>query len=219
MKHILFWLLFLAPFSIFSQVEAYGGSEGTSTMPISISYYGNLMSHPGIKLGMERGIYFLSKTKGRSESPKTIHKLLFVAPSVAFYVHPGSHSGLLPAVDIGWRRYSPKLFFREFSVGLGYFRKFNAGETWEVNDAGNAEYIGGTSRGYFAPSVSLATGKAFSLSGNGSLAVFLKANTNFVTGYSAGIVFEYSAEIGVRVVPGFGFRQGKMSIKTKNNTR
>jgi hypothetical protein len=176
--------------------------------PMNISYYGNFATHPGIKLGFDWNLLLIEKSKEKSRRTKIKRKLLFVAPSLAFYTHPKSHTGLLLSTDLGWRRYTTKLFYSEIGLGVGYLRKFNSGETWEIDADGNATSSRGTSRGYFAPSLSLGLGQHFSTKSNVNFDIFMKLNTNFILGYSAAWVPELSTEIGVRFSPNFGIKRG-----------
>lgn len=176
--------------------------------PINASYYGNLATHPGIKLGFDWNLLLIQKSKEKKRRTKLKQKLLFVTPSLSFYTHPKSHSGLLLSTDLGWRRYTTKLFYSEVGMGVGYLRKFNLGETWEISEDGSATSSRGTSRGYFAPSLSFAIGQHFSTKSNVQFDIFTKLNTNIILGYNAGWVPELSAEIGIRLSPKFGIKRG-----------
>lgn len=177
-------------------------------MPISVSYYGNLITHPGIKIAIDKNLFAIEKLKPKKN--KTVVKLLYAQPNVSFYAHPKSHSGLLVALDLGWRRYGNRLFYTDIAIGAGYLRRFNLGETYVVDaDGVVTEAKKGTSRGYFTPSASFAFGKAFNTKQEKNFSIFTRVNSNFVIGYSAGTNVELSIELGARIPFEFGIKHGE----------
>ncbi len=189
--------------------------------PVFISYYGNLAIHPGVKAGFNWNLFLLEKTKEKKKVIKTKRKLLYVAPSLAWYIHPRSNQGLIIKTDLDWRMYAKRLSFTELGIGAGYFRKFNAGETWEVDDQGTVTNEGGTSRGYFDASLSFAYGRQFSGKKGRPVTGYLKANSDFLVGYNAAFVPEFSLELGVMFTPGWSIKRGNVKTKaiTKNKTK
>ena len=183
--------------------------------PMSVSYYGNFATHPGIKLGMDWNLLMVEKTKEKRKKIKTIRKLLLVTPSIAFYHHKASHQGLILATDLAWRRYGKKLLYKEVSLGMGYFRRFNAGETWEVVGDGVVTNIGNTSRGYFSPSLSFGIGKRFMLQEQTPAAIFSRLNINGLVNYNASTIAELSLELGVRMTLSKGIKRGEVKTITK----
>lgn len=183
--------------------------------PVSISYYGNFVTHPGVKVGFDWNLFLVEKTKQKKTTTRTIRNLYLISPSVAFYSQKGSHLGLVVMADFAWRHYTKKLFFTETSLGLGYFRKFNSGETWVENEDGSVSNIGNTSRGYFTPSVSFAFGKQFRLKSDQSIEVFTKVNTNLLMDYNTSVVPEFSLELGARMAMNWGVKRGDVKKKIK----
>lgn len=182
--------------------------------PWSVSYFGELIAHPGFRISTDLALFQLNKTTPKKKRTKYVRKLLTLSPNIAFYNHADSHSALIPAAELSWRRYSKSLFYFEKAVGLGAMMRFNAGDTWQVASDGKAERIGTTSRTYFAPSISLGAGKH--IPGESvSTAIFLKANTNFVTGYAGGSIVEYSAELGARFYFQGGVKVKAHEVKSK----
>lgn len=216
-------LLLLLPFGIFTQEQNKKVFNKELKLnqyaPMYVSYYGNFITHPGIKLGFDWNLFMIEKTKENRKQIKTIRKILLVTPNIAFYSHKASHKGLFLSTDLAWRRYSKNLFYSEISLGIGYFRKFNSGETWEMNDDGTVTNIGGTSRGYFAPSVSFAFGKHFTLKNATPISVFTKLNTNAINGYNATTVPEFSLELGARITFNWGIVRGEIKTITKRKER
>ena len=183
--------------------------------PMYVSYYGNFITHPGVKLGFDWNLLMIEKTKEKKKRIKTIRKILLVTPSIAYYSHKASHKGLIISTDLAWRRYCKRMFYREVSLGIGYFRKFNSGETWETIDAARVTNINSSSSGYFAPSISFAFGKRFTVKKAMPISVFTKLNTNVLSGYNACAVAEFSLELGARMTLDWGINRGEIKTITK----
>ncbi|UTW62767.1 hypothetical protein KFE98_01020 [bacterium SCSIO 12741] len=179
-------------------------SAEREALPWRISYYGNFLTHPGIKLGMDWHLIHVNKEKIRGEKTKNIHKYLMVTPSIAFYTHPQSHKGLLIAADLQWNRYGKRGFYTGVSAGIGYYTKFNSGETLEVSTDGSVKSKSVSSRGYFTPSIGGELGQRFKLSQEQKLDVFTRMNGHFLLGYNSGWVPELAWELGIRYAPFFG---------------
>ena len=186
--------------------------------PFSLSYFGNIGINPGIKAGFEYSLYLKEKTKEKKRKIKTIRKNLILAPSISFYSHKDSHKGLLINGDLIWRRYTKRLYISDISIGLGYFRKFNSGITYEVTPSG-VEEIGSSSRGYFSPSLGYSFGKRFTLKESIPTDIFLRSTYHIYLNQSASIGNDMSIELGIRMSLPFGINQGKFITKIKNKTK
>lgn len=183
--------------------------------PLSVSYYGNLVTHPGLKIGMDWNLLLVEKTKEKRKKIKTIRKVLLVSPSIAWYRQKQSHTGLLLSADLQWRRYTKRLFFTELGFGLGTFHKFNAGETWAVKSDGSIKQKKLTSRVYFTPALSFGYGKRLLVANELPLDVYTRLNGNILVGYNAGAVPELSFELGARLTPNWGIKNTAVKTITK----
>ncbi len=184
-------------------------------LPWSISYYGNLVTHPGFKIGMDWHLLRIDKEKTRRSKTKNISKFLLVTPSVAYYFHPKSHTGLLVAADLQWRKYGNRGFYTAASLGLGYYTKFNSGETLEVSSDGSVTSKSVSSRGYFTPSIGGELGQRIRWGDNQRLDLFSRLNAHLLLGYNSGWVSELSWELGVRYAPSFGPKRNSCKTLTK----
>ena len=182
--------------------------------PLYVSYYGNYVTHPGLKVGFDWNLMTIEKTKEKKNQIKTIRYLFLATPSVAFFNLSETYNALVVSGDISWRRYDKRLFYEEIGVGLGYYTLFNIGDTWETNADGTVSNTGSSSNGYLAPSVSFALGQRFMLKNQTPMEVFTKFNTNFLMNYNASTIAEISLELGVRLNLNWGIRTGE--VKTKN---
>jgi hypothetical protein len=172
-----------------------------SRTPLGISYYGNVIVNPGVKVFTEWNLLAIqkNKVKRRKQKEKPIRKLLYLQPSLSYYYHKRSHSAFQLSMDLGWRRYRPKLFYTDMAFGLGYMRRFNIGDTYIADDQGNiTNQKNATSRGYFVPNFSFAVGKHLQLKNNNGLSVFTRINGYLMLNYNSGFVPDASIEFGVK---------------------
>lgn len=217
MKIYVFGIFLFYCFSATGQVKVFNKDFNLSEKtPLFASYYGNIGVHPGVKLGFDYALIFKEKTKAKKRKTKTIRKVLFVSPSIAFYSHKNSNKGLFISSDLLWRRYTKRLYITELGVGIGYYRRFNSGKTYEVTSSGVRE-LGITSRGYFSPSVSYSFGKRFLIREMIPTEVFLRSNYNVILNYNSSVGSEISLELGIRMSFKYGIKQGKVKtiIKSK----
>lgn len=205
MKKLFWGLLGLIPACLWAQPAGLAGGSSSAdarTIPISVSYFGNWGTHPGLKVEGEWLWAISSTSKQKNERVKIRRKEVFSGLSVAGYAHPGTQFGLIPGLNLGGRLLGGKGGFGEVSIGANYYALFNQGETWELDEQGNAVNLGQTARGYFAPSLSLGGGKAFGLSDHMSAGLFARVNSHFLMDYNTGILPQLSLEIGIRLLPG-----------------
>ena len=190
--------------------------QPSSYVPISVSYYGNMITHPGVKLAVDYPAFGFTKFKAKRRKTKEINKLIYLQPSVAYFVQPQTFSGLLLAADVGLRRYNTKLYFTDAAMGIGYMWRFNHGETWQLDDNGDGHKKNiVSSKGYFAPGLSFGFGKLWIRENKNAISVFSRINSNFLFEYSAGILIEGSLEIGVKINPSFGLKAEPIQTKVK----
>ena len=172
-----------------------------SKVPLSFSYYGNMLVNKGFKLSGDWICLEIKKTKIKKKRTKVLYKGLYVTPNLFYYKHIKSHDGLQIGLDLLWRRSNSKGWYRELGSGYGYMRIYNVGETYTINSDGTSiishKY---KSRGYFTENFSFAIGRKIQLQKNSSLSPFLRLNTGFVYSYNSSILVNLSLELGVRFV-------------------
>ncbi len=196
LKRVLSILLFFFIFKVNSQIDT-----TVSKVPLSFSYYGNMLVNTGLKLSGDWICLEIKKTKIKKKGKKILYKGLYIAPNLFYYEHIKSHDGLQVGLDLLWRRANSKGWFRELGSGCGYMRIYNVGETYTINSDGTSiishKY---KSRGYFTENFSFATGRKINLQNSSLVTPFLRLNTGFVYNYNSSILINLSLELGVRFV-------------------
>jgi len=127
-KNILLLVLLLTGYSVYGQDK--------KNIPINISYYGETLIHPGIEIGYEN----------------TFFKSFNFTVGIGTYIHQRNHVGLFVNTGINWRHTFPIGYSMEFGLGLGYLHTWeHGGDTYIVNDSGNASVKPKHGRPHFMP--------------------------------------------------------------------
>lgn len=200
MKRIkLYILLYVLGFGFTNYAQSVAFKE----LPIHISYYGDNGIHPGLKLGTS--VEFWSKEKSKvyrlnfmntKYGNKTKFRSLNVDYNLGFYSHANNHTGLFTNIGTSYLRVKERkgrVFGASFEIG--YLRRFNKFETFELNSEG--EIIENTLAGNNAILISLAPlfGKEFKLSNN-KVRLFVKPILQMVK-YNEKMQPNASLEIGM----------------------
>lgn len=198
MKKYAIILLSFICFSLSAQETAQRKTQAT------IAYWGYNIFHPGLKIGAQHELKNWDKSK---KGMKVKRKTLFLHPEIGLYRQKRNHTGLLLNTNIGLETSKDtQLFFTTVSMGLGYFRHFNSGITYIMNDDGTVSQKKWASRGYFLPTLNVGYGQ--------NLPSFSWFNT-FTVGskikYNTGSSLELFFEAGVKV----HLFQGKRSTNDK----
>ncbi|MBC8155882.1 MAG: hypothetical protein H7Z72_23585 [Bacteroidetes bacterium] len=113
---------------------------------ITISYFGDALTHPGAVVSVEQSIL-----PGR-------YQLVFCV-NVGGYVHKRNHTALFTNLQIGQRYRFNSGFYVEQYVGLGYFRSYLNGDgIYEVSNGGAVSRASNGGQGYRMPMVSVGVG-------------------------------------------------------------
>lgn len=129
---------------------------------VSVSYFGDMIFHPGVRLGGELG---LAEAGG--------HRL-FLGANLGAYHHRGYQTALLADVELGYRYTFTGGFFLEGRAGAGYLHGFLAGTTWEPDGNGGFDPVAAAGNGAFMPTASAGLGFDWSRRGAAPVAVFLR---------------------------------------------
>jgi len=157
MKNIILILLFL------STLEAVGQEQAGSKINISIGYYGETITHPGLIAGIEYTPVVLGKYQ------------MILALNAGGYVHKRNNTSFFVRGQWGQRiTFNNGLFIEQF-LGLGYLHQFtHGGELYEVLPNGSIVETPDRGRPNIMPSVTLGLGYDFSKKGIANLSIFLR---------------------------------------------
>lgn len=177
--------------------DNYYGDSGIRTLPLRVSYFGVLLTHPGIKIGSEYPLLKSEKYKIKNEKLKIKTSQLLVSPNFGFYYHKRNQIGIFINAEIAYQKIHYCSFLWEIALGAGYLRTFLPNTTYRVDNQGHVKKVLLAGSNYFMPSFSMAVGKRFVKKSNRHLSLFFRPTIFFYLPYNTNkypapnIVFEF----------------------------
>lgn len=175
----------------------FAAAQISSPEAISVSYMGEMITHPGIRLAVNYDLKSWDKKKvKKSGSEKMIRKSIDLSPSVGFFYHRRYQTGLFVLPEISFSRSADRKSHFSTGIGLGYMRTF-VPNTFEVLETGEVEKtIAG--HHYFLANYFLSFGRTVHLPSGTSANIFIKpqfmiAMPNFPNG-----VGYFALELGIK---------------------
>lgn len=129
---------------------------------VSLAYWGELMTHPGIKASVDYPLLETVKEKTRGNKFISNRHQFIGGTELGFYQHKQNHKGLLIGITSAYRYERKKqregknarIFRTDLSIGAGYYRYFLAGTTYQIQDNEIiAQNLGGSNS--FMPSAAI----------------------------------------------------------------
>lgn len=129
-----------------------GYGQWLNNLTYNTAYYGENLTHPGIKIGAEH-VYKYKMKEGRKfvrtdREEFTEHVMerrpfrqKGVRANVGFYFHRYNHTGFSVSAEIVKRRITRRKWTREFTAGLGYLRNMYFVPVYEVSDEGEVTKV------------------------------------------------------------------------------
>lgn len=137
-------LLILSPYKTVMAQQT--GALPAYKTGVSVSYFGDLITHPGAVVSVEQSIL-----PGRYQ--------LVGSLNLGGYIHKRNHTALFTNLQIGQRYRFRSGFYLEQFVGLGYFRSYLNGDgIYEVSSTGVASQAANPGRGYVMPIINVGAG-------------------------------------------------------------
>lgn len=174
-------------------------SFSDNSIPINISYYGNFLIDPGLKVGIERPFLTIQKTKNKKNGTLRVNKHQFFNTLNLgyYYTKEHNHTWFLNT-ELGYRKTRKSGFKTEVLLGVGYLRTFLTDETYEVDNSGNPSLIKNAGSNYFMPSLAFAIGYDNSIKHpNFPLAVSFRPNMFFQYPYNSSLLTHIAIEINL----------------------
>ncbi len=163
---------------------------------VSISYYGEIITHPGLKINTDFNVKNWDKVRNtKKNSEKTVNKSLIISPSLGVYYHKRYQTGLFLMPELKYKRLNPKGMFYEFGIGAGYLRTLIP-NTYEVSENGVVEKVP-AGNNYFSTNYFIAFGKDLKINKNLPLAYFIKPQFMFAVPNFPGGTSYFALELGI----------------------
>ncbi len=177
-------------FLFMSLTVAHG--QGLRPQSISASYFGEMITHPGLKLGAH---YSLSSWEKTRKNGVTVNKGIQVSPTIGFFYHRRYQTGLFVMPEIAYTRRNAKGHYFEVGAGFGYLRTF-VPNTYQVSASGE---VSKTSAGhnYFSGNLFLTFGKNLEPLTKLPMDVFLKPQWMYAVPNFPNSVSYFALELGL----------------------
>jgi hypothetical protein len=160
---------------------------------IKLSYYGESITHYGLRGGYES----VFRTKSTDRKMGTVTKNLLYSGNIALYRHPHNHIGIILSPELEWRRNARKGRFIEVALAPSLFRYFYEGKTFEINESGNLERVKLAGRTTFLPTLSFGFGRDMSVNRNMPISWYSRINAMRQFPYNASSLTRVSIELGI----------------------
>lgn len=184
------YILLLFVFFCFTK-HSIAQKQDKNPFALSISYFGNNIFRPGLKLAIHP---FPWGNPAVEERPKRFQFLH--TTSIGFFSTPKTNTSIFATTEPGMRLSTRGGFRFEGFLGAGYMRIFNSGTTYEVSETG-IEKVPLASRGYFLAHLTLGIGKDLYPKRGLPMAWYIRPSFYLLTPYNAGINVLVNFELGV----------------------
>ena len=183
------------------------------------AYFGELATHPGIKVGVNYPFGHRLKVKEKLKPYKGPYQLLkkhqwVAGGNLIFYHQPHNHNGFLVNAELGRRRIKHKSFRRtrytlwEIDLGVGYYHYLLTGTTFRPTNGGFESSRGQGSA--LMPSLSFSWGRSLRSAKPKAGFIYVKINTLYEVPFGTGFQMRLGLESGVV----FPFSQTKTPVST-----
>lgn len=126
------------------------GLTDTGKFTVSVSYFGEMIAHPGIKVGLGYSLYSNDWYE------------LNISTNLGFYLHRNNYRGLLLSLETGNRFTSNFGLFGDFDLGIGYLHTWTDGRTYNRSKDGEIKELRNPGYPHFLLIGSLGPGWNFS---------------------------------------------------------
>lgn len=132
-----------------------GVTNGVSAQNLRLAYFGETITHYGLRGGME---YNLRHTEKSKPNGRVATNDLYFGLTLSAYRHPHNHIGLILAPELGWRHTGRRGGIIQAALSPGLFRSIYEGKTWQTDENGGLERVRFAGQWGFMPGASVGFG-------------------------------------------------------------
>lgn len=144
---------------------------------VRLSYFGENVTHYGIRGGLEYALHHSEKPKDHSSIQ---HDLSFSIHLTVFR-HPNNHVGVILSPELGWRRTGKRGGIVQAAVSTGLIRSIYEAKTYKTDDQGGFQQVTLAGQWGFLPGISLGFGKDLSVKHDTPIILF--TNVHYMQQY------------------------------------
>ncbi|MAY83501.1 MAG: hypothetical protein CMP59_05135 [Flavobacteriales bacterium] len=163
--------------------------QTTGFTGVNVSYLGEMVTHPGIKVGVDYGLSAWSKVKAEGkERERKISKSIVFSPSLGSFYHKRYQTGFFIIPELKYLRVNPKGFYYDLGIGLGYLRTVIP-NVYEISPSGDINKVQ-VGYDYLSSLCFITLGRSINRQNDNSMSLFVKPqfmyaipNFTYGTGY------------------------------------
>lgn len=164
---------------------------------VSIAYFGEGITHPGLKIGFNYPFYTWEKTKNKSNgAEKRLYKSFALQPSLGFYYHQDYQTGLFVLPQLAYTRKNAKGAFTSLGVGAGYLRTI-VPRVYSLEGGAIEKIPGGYN--HLLSNCFVTFGKDLSVKGKLPLELYAQPQVMNVIPNTSPAIWYFALELGVRL--------------------
>lgn len=165
-----------------------------SPQAFSVSYFGETITHPGLKINAHLSLHEWEKANKKMPSLKKVRSL-YLSPGVGFFSHKNYQTSVTATAELNHLRRNKRNNFTVFSVGGGWMTS-SIPNVYQLNAQGNVEKIKHRDQ-YLVTTYGVAFGKNVTTLLKTPLDVFVKPSLMHATPGAAGGAWYLIVEVGV----------------------
>jgi hypothetical protein len=160
---------------------------------ISVSYFGETITHPGIRAGVSYKLKNWHKHVVKKNKATVIHKGVLLQPSVGLFYHSNYQTGLFVLPELSLIRKKENGSYRSIGLGAGYLQTVLP-NVYELNAGEEIVKVNGRNH-HFLTSVSFQYGRNVNFT---PLSVYVKPQLLMAIPNTAGSMQYIALEIGIQ---------------------
>lgn len=165
---------------------------------ISQAYFGETITHLGLKVGLSFPLYEWEKHKTlRNGREKLLDKRLDLSPQLGFYYHQNYQTGLFVLPELSYIRQNAKGNYTALGIGAGYMHT-RVPRVYDFDASGEIEQIGAGYH-YFVSNYFATFGKDLSVKKEIPLSIYAKPQLMHAVPNARSGIWYFALELGFSV--------------------
>ncbi len=149
-----------------------GQSQTLKPNSVSIAYFGETITHPGLRISVGYEKQLQTKIKTGKAEERSVLRSIVLRPSMGLFYHKHYQTGFFVLPETGYRRVNDKGTFTGFGVGIGYLRTA-VPNTYTLSASGDISRVK-TGNNHLVSSLYFVAGKDLSVRKNSPISWYIK---------------------------------------------
>jgi len=182
LKRILILLFLLISISIYTNEK-----QVQNERSLSVAYFGELLTHPGLKISLELPFY----TNNSNE--------YFAIIKGGGYFHYLNHTSIFVGSEFGYRHYFKNGFDFHSLIGIGYMHKILGATIYEVSGSGELLEIPNYGSSHLMPNIEIGFGYIIARDSDNPINIYSRTEIFGEYPYNTYILPHLATSIGLRI--------------------